>query len=134
MDQQTLVAAKRFHYSARALNAGDEFSARTRDARLLVALGHASIKPAAPAAPARQVTAPGAKPNAAPVAEAPRVKRAYKRRDMVAESIEEVPHVVPQEAPTQPVPFEVPVTPPPPNGGDDGGSDDDDASSPNTDE
>jgi hypothetical protein len=132
MNQQTLVASKRFRYSTRALNAGDEFSARTRDARLLVALGHASIKPATPEAPPRQVTAQDAKPAAVATAAAPRVKRAYKRRDMTAESIEEVPHVVPREALTQPVPFEVPATPPASNGG--GGNGDDDAASPNTDE
>jgi hypothetical protein len=109
---QTLVASKRLRYNTRALNAGDEFQARERDARLLVALGHAAHKPAAkPAAQAKP------KPQPAPPAPPPveRVKRAYHRRDLNAStSIEEVPHVQPRQAETESAPWDVPAPAPAP--------------------
>ena len=90
----TLIASRPLRYNARALLAGQEFHASDRDARLLVALGHASPKVPL-SVQAEPVVAPAADP--APLE---RPKRQYRRRDVAA-----APEVfVPESAPVPPVP------------------------------
>lgn len=109
-----LVATKAHTYGTRRLTAGDEFSAVGRDARVLVALGRATLAPTRPAVP------PPPAPQAAPAQRRP---RAYKRRDLAAQDVDPpdgptasepvllaVPGSAPEAAP-EPAPVE---TPPPP--------------------
>ena len=83
----TLIATKSMSYGGRRLAPGDQFDARPRDARLLIAIGKAKLEP---------VRAPEAAPEAAPDFHpldhdedgkkgGSRKGRTYKRRDLTAE-------------------------------------------------
>lgn len=69
---EKLIAAKAFTYGSTSLNIGDPFDAPRQDARVLIAIGRAKKAP---------------EPEPEPVDDKP--KRAYKRRDMVAEDGDE---------------------------------------------
>ena len=64
---QNLIAKKTMRYGIRRLKAGDAFTAPPRDAKVLIAIGQASLAPVAPLPPE------------------PAPRRVYKRRDMSAE-------------------------------------------------
>jgi hypothetical protein len=71
-----LIAKAAYSYASRRLRAGDEFEASEKDADILLAIGRAE----------RYVEPKVAKCGTmATEKTAPRVKRAYKRRDMRAE-------------------------------------------------
>ena len=64
---QNLIAKKTMRYGIRRLKAGDAFTAPPRDAKVLIAIGQASLAPVAPLPPE------------------PVPRRVYRRRDMSAE-------------------------------------------------
>ena len=69
----TLITTRPLRYNSREMVADQEFTASDKDARILVALRRATLKQATP------------EPPPTPTAPPERVKRQYRRRDLVAE-------------------------------------------------
>ncbi len=87
-----LIANKAMSFGGQSLKPGDPFDASHKHARVLVAIGKASDRPAAvPAAPvvlpATPVSQAETEEASAPADESPeaKAKRTYKRRDLKAE-------------------------------------------------
>lgn len=81
-----LVAKKRFYYQGKMLEVGESFSASTRDSKILCVCGRASMATVPVPESTQDVSqSEEASDMVQEQAEEGRKKRAYKRRDMVAE-------------------------------------------------
>jgi hypothetical protein len=87
-----LIANKSLRYAGRIIPAGAGFSAKSKDARLLELIGRARPAPPEEVAPPPKAAVPS--------------KRAYKRRDMLAETAELVRFSTPPAEPADEQPAE----------------------------